>query len=58
MNLHNDHNNLGLDFVHVDLVCSSLCPILLKQVKIGQRAHGKYELTGRTPETKSTKSSA
>ena len=28
-------------FVDFDSVCSSFCPILLGQVKIGQRWHGK-----------------
>ena len=35
-----DHVGLSLGLVDFDLVCPPVCPILLGQVKIGQRWHG------------------
>ena len=51
-----DHGGLTPGFVDFDLLCYSICPILLGQVKIEQRWHGKRE-TGRTPKFESTKCS-
>ena len=42
-----DHGGLTIGFVDYVLVCSSVCPILLRRVKIEQ--------TGGTTELKSTK---
>ena len=38
-----DHGGLEPSFVDFDLICSSICPILLGQVKIRQILHVKWE---------------
>ena len=40
--LQGDQGGLTLGLVNFDFICSSACPILLGQVKIGQRWHGKW----------------